>query len=125
MAFRKSKKRMAYELGRSGEAVALEYLRKNKFRVIERGFRFMRGEIDLIAWDGPTLVFVEVKTRHASSFGYPEESVTVAKRNQLRRIAQGYLLKSTLEDVECRFDVLTLTIENTSSWSIKHIKNAF
>ncbi|MFC2165570.1 YraN family protein [Acidobacteriota bacterium] len=125
MVFRKSKKRVAYELGRSGEEVALEYLHKNKFRIIERGFRFLRGEIDLIGWDGTTLVFIEVKTRHESSFGYPEESVNLAKRNQLRRIARGYLLKNTLEDVECRFDVLALTIKYSGSWSINHIKDAF
>ena len=125
MVFRKRKKRDAYELGRSGEEVALEYLCKNRYKIIERGFRFLRGEIDLIARDGPTLVFIEVKTRHVSSFGYPEESVNFAKRSQIRRIARGYLLKNTLEDVECRFDVLTLTIEYSGHWSINHIKNAF
>jgi putative endonuclease len=125
MVFRKSKKIKAYELGRSGEDVALKYLRKNKYRIIERGFRFLRGEIDLIAWDGPTLVFVEVKTRHVSSFGYPEESVNAVKRKQIRRIARGYLLRNTFENVECRFDVLTLTIEYSGSWSINHIKGAF
>jgi len=125
MVFRKSKKRVAHELGRSGEDAACEYLCKNRYKIIERGFRFLRGEIDLIAWDGPTLVFIEVKTRHVSSFGYPEESVNFAKRNQIRRIARGYLLRNTLEDLECRFDVLTLTIEYSGSWSINHIKDAF
>jgi len=125
MVFGKSKKRVAYELGRAGEDVASEYLRQNKYRIIERGFRFLRGEIDLIAWDGPTLVFIEVKTRHMSSFSYPEESVNTVKRNQIRRIARGYLLRNTLENVECRFDVLTLTIEYSGSWAINHIKDAF
>lgn len=125
MVFRKRNKSVAYEVGRAGEDAAFEYLCKKKYKIIERGFRFLRGEIDLIAWDGPTLVFIEVKTRHVSSLGYPEESVTFAKRNQIRRIARGYLLKNTLEDVECRFDVLTLTIENSGSWSINHIKDAF
>ncbi len=125
MVFRKSKKIKAYELGKSGEDVALEYLRKIKYKVTDKGFRFLRGEIDLIAWDGPTLVFIEVKTRHLSSFGYPEESVNSAKRSQIRRVARGYLLKNTMEDVECRFDVLTLTIDDSRSWSINHIKNAF
>jgi putative endonuclease len=125
MVFRKSKKIKAYELGKSGEDVALEYLHKIKYKVTDKGFRFLRGEIDLIAWDGPALVFIEVKTRHLSSFGYPEESVNSAKRSQIRRVARGYLLKNTMEDVECRFDVLTLTIDDSRSWSINHIKNAF
>ena len=71
------------------------------------------------------LIFIEVKTRHLSSFGYPEESVNSAKQSQIRRVARGYLLKNTMEDVECRFDVLTLTIDDSRSWSINHIKNAF
>jgi len=125
MVFRKSKKIKAYELGKSGEDVALEYLRKIKYKVTDKGFRFLRGEIDLIAWDGPALVFIEVKTRHLSSFGYPEESVNFAKQSQIRRVARGYLLKNTMEDVECRFDVLTLTIDDSRSWTINHIKNAF
>lgn len=125
MVFRKSKKIKAYELGKSGEDVALEYLRKIKYKITDKGFRFLRGEIDLIAWDGSTLVFVEVKTRNLSPFGYPEESVNSAKRSQIRRVARGYLLKNTMEDVECRFDVLTLTIDDSRRWSINHIKNAF
>jgi len=125
MIFGKSKKIRAYELGKSGEDAALEYLRREKYKVAARGFRFLRGEIDVIAWDGPTLVFIEVKTRKLSPFGYPEESVNPAKRSQIRRVARGYLLRNTLDAVECRFDVLTLTVDELTGWSINHIKNAF
>ncbi len=125
MILKKRKKIKAYELGKSGEDIAVEYLHKKNIRILDRGFRFLRGEIDLIAWDGPTLVFIEVKTRHKSHFGYPEESVNFAKRNQIRRIARGYLLKNMLEDVECRFDVLTLTIDDSGRLSFNHIKDAF
>ena len=125
MVFRKNKKIKAYELGKSGEDIALEYLCKNKYKIIERGFRFLRGEIDLIAWDGATLVFIEVKTRQSSSLGSPEESVNSAKRSQIRRVARGFLLKQRWEDVECRFDVLTLIVDELRRWSIHHIKDAF
>lgn len=125
MVFRKNKRIKAYELGKSGEDVALEYLQKKKYTIIEKSFRFLRGEVDLIAWDGPTLVFIEVKTRRLSPFGHPEESVNPAKRRQIRRVARGYLLKKTMENVECRFDVLTLTIDDWRHWSINHIKDAF
>jgi putative endonuclease len=125
LALRKSEKVKAYELGKSGEDIAMEYLRKQKFKIIERGFRFLRGEIDLIAWDGHTLVFIEVKTRQLSSFGSPEESVNPSKRSQIKRVARGYLLKQRLDDVECRFDVLTLTLDDMRRWSITHIKDAF
>jgi putative endonuclease len=125
MVFRNNKKIKAYELGKSGEDTALQYLHQQKYEILERSFRFLRGEIDLIARDGATLVFIEVKTRQLSSFGYPEESVTQAKRRQIRRVARGYLLKQKLAEVECRFDVLTLTVDASSRWSITHMKNAF
>ncbi|MBN1224590.1 MAG: YraN family protein [Candidatus Aminicenantes bacterium] len=125
MRFEKEKKSRAYELGQSGEAIALSYLKKIKYRILEKGFRFLRGEIDLIALDGRTLVFVEVKTREKSLFGLPEESVTPTKRRQIKRIAQGYLLKHPRPEVECRFDVLAITFDMDGKHLIRHLKNAF
>jgi len=61
---KKAKKVLAYELGRSGEDVATKYLKKKKYKIIDKGFRFLRGEIDIIAYDGETLVFVEDKKKH-------------------------------------------------------------
>ncbi len=83
-----------------------------------------RGEIDIIAYDKKTLVFVEVKTRRSKDFGFPEESVTAAKQRQIRKIAQGFLAKNRLANIECRFDVLSLEV-NGEGCSIGHIKNAF
>jgi len=119
------KKIHAYELGKTGELIALRYLEKKNYRLLEKGFRFLRGEIDLIAKDGPALVFIEVKTREKSHFVQPEESVTPAKRKQIRRLAQGYLLKNRIEDVECRFDVITITRDIEGRCLIQHIENAF
>ncbi len=122
---KKAKKVLAYELGRSGEDVATKYLKKKKYKIIDKGFRFLRGEIDIIAYDGETLVFVEVKTRKSIKFSQPEESVTPAKRKQLRRVAQGYLLRNHIQDVECRFDVLSLTFDELEGYTVKHITDAF
>jgi putative endonuclease len=122
---KKTKKVIAYELGRSGEDVATEYLKKKKYKVVDKGFRFLRGEIDIIAYDGETLVFVEVKTRKSTRFSQPEESVTPTKRKQLRRVAQGYLLRNHIQDVECRFDVLSLTFDELEGYTVKHITDAF
>lgn len=122
---RKAKRVLAYELGRSGEEVAIEYLKKKKYKIADRGFRFLRGEIDIIAYDGETLVFIEVKTRKSTQFSQPEESVTSAKRKQLRRIAEGYLLREHLHDIECRFDVLSLIYDEFEGYSVKHFKDAF
>ncbi|HUU52902.1 MAG TPA: YraN family protein [Candidatus Heimdallarchaeota archaeon] len=122
---KKAKKVLAYELGRSGEDVATEYLKKKKYKIVDKGFRFLRGEIDIIAYDDETLVFVEVKTRKSTRFNQPEESVTPAKRKQLRRVAQGYLLRNHIQDVECRFDVLSLTFDELEGYTVKHFTDAF
>lgn len=121
----KAKKILAYELGKSGEDVAVEYLKKKKYKIVCKGFRFLRGEIDVIAYDGDTLVFVEVKTGKSSRFTQPEESVTPAKRKQLRRVAQGYLLCEHIQDVECRFDVLSLSYDELEGYTVKHFTDAF
>jgi len=124
-SMKKVKKTLAYELGRSGEGIALQYLKKKKYTIVEKGFRFLRGEIDIIALEGDTIVFIEVKTRKSVDFGQPEESITAAKKRQLRRVAQGYLLRKNIQDVECRFDVLSLIYDEEKGYTINHIKDAF
>jgi len=119
------KKQTPYDLGKSGEKIALNYLIDNKYKVIARGFRLFRGEIDIIANDQKTLVFVEVKTRRSTDYGSPEESVTPSKQRQIRKIAQGFLVKNNLQDVECRFDVISLSFDEKEGYSIRHIKDAF
>ncbi len=120
----KSKQR-PYDLGKSGEEIALHYLEDKKYKIIARGFRLFRGEIDIIAFDRKTLVFVEVKTRKSRDFGLPEESVTPSKQRQIRKIAQGFLAKNNFQDVECRFDVISLSFNENKGYSVRHIKNAF
>jgi putative endonuclease len=119
------KKKSTLPLGRSGETIARTYLEKKKFRIVESGFRFHRGEIDLIAWDRETLVFIEVKTRAVNSFGRPEEAVTESKQRQVRKLAEGYLLKRRLVDVACRFDVIAVRIGNDGPPQIEHFRDAF
>lgn len=114
-----------YLLGRSGENVALRYLKRKKYKIVEKGFRLFRGEIDIIAYDNKTLVFIEVKTRRSQGFGLPEESVTPSKQKQIRKIAQGFLAIHNIREVECRFDVISLTKTERNEYSIRHIKNAF
>ena len=118
-------KQRPYDLGKSGEEIALHYLEDKKYKIIARGFRLFRGEIDIIAFDRKTLVFVEVKTRQSRDFGLPEESVTPSKQRQIRKIAQGFLAKNNFQDVECRFDVISLSFNENKGYSVRHIKNAF
>jgi putative endonuclease len=112
-------------LGKTGEEAAVRYLKKRGYKIVGRGFRLLRGEIDILAYDRTTLVFAEVKTRTSLAFGFPEESVTPAKQAQIRKIAQGYLAKHRLENVPCRFDVLSVMIGNDRQVMIRHFENAF
>lgn len=118
-------KQTPHDLGKSGEKIALNYLIENRYKVIARGFRLLRGEIDIIAYDQKTLVFVEVKTRRSKDYGPPEESVTPSKQRQIRKIAQVFLVKNNLQDVECRFDVISLFFDKKEGYSVRHIKDAF
>ncbi len=78
-------------LGLAGESAAAGFLARKGYRVICRRWRSRHGEIDLIVRDGDEVVFVEVKTRRGGGFGLPEEAVTKAKRERLRRSAEEYL----------------------------------
>jgi len=112
-------------LGRSGEDAAVRYLEKRRYEILDRRYRWRRGEIDIVARDGRTVVFVEVKTRRGIGFGPPSASVTAAKRRQIRRIAQGYLARRGLGAEFCRFDVVSVLVEDDGTVRIEHVKNAF
>lgn len=112
-------------LGRSGEEIACRHLQGKKYEIIARGFRMFRGEIDIIARDRETLVFVEVKARADESHGRPEESVTPGKQRQIRRIAQGYLLEHPAPGVACRFDVIAILFRGPDDCRIEHFIDAF
>lgn len=115
------------ELGRRGEEEAVRYLAAKGYRILDRGFRMFGGEIDIIARQGETLVFVEVKTRRSTEFGVPDESVNLSKQNQVRKIAQGYLLKKQLPEsaTPCRFDILSVVWAEGRGLAITHLENAF
>jgi len=113
------------DLGRRGEELAAAYLIRNGLEIVERGFRVFRGELDIVARDGDTLVFVEVKARADESFGRPEEAVTPAKQRQIRRLATGYLIERRLGDVPCRFDVVAVLFQDDGSHRLTHFRDAF
>lgn len=110
--------------GRRGESIAVDFLLRNGYRILDRNFRFDRGEIDIIAEDGPVFVFIEVKARRSPVVGSPEDSITHAKRRQILKVAEGYLMHHKLSDRECRFDVITVCWENEEA-IIKHLKDIF
>ncbi len=107
-----------------GEAMAADYLLAHGFTILERNFRYGRGEIDIIAREGETLVFCEVKLRRNDQFGPPEYAVTPKKQHQIRHVALGYFFRHNLHEQECRFDVVAIHYEHGEP-VIHHIRNAF
>ena len=110
--------------GSKGEDLAVKYLMKKGFKIVKRNFVFGRGEIDIVAEDGNILVFVEVKARKSNAYGTPEESITVGKRRQLRRIAEGYMYVNKIDNRECRFDAIAIEYKEGKA-EIRHLVNAF
>lgn len=110
-------------LGDRGERAAARFLRKQGMRVLRRGYRTDHGEIDLIARDGDSLVFVEVKARRR---GQPAEAVTAEKQRRLTLAALHFLKRYGLLDVRSRFDVVAvLWPDDDSEPEIDHIRDAF
>lgn len=113
--------------GKYGEELACEFLRKQGYKIIERNFRIRGGEIDVVALDGQTLVYVEVKTRTSYRFGRPEESITLRKLKFLERATKFYRAKRKslikLPDLE-RIDFVGVDLSEGKP-KIQLIKNAF
>lgn len=109
------------EIGGWFEETACRYLTENGLEILKRNFRVRQGEIDIVARDGKTLVFVEVKYRKDAAAGLPQEAVSVRKQKQISKVAVFYLSFAGLSiDTPCRFDVVAICGEEIS-W----IKNAF
>lgn len=110
-------------LGSWGEEKAAEFLRGQGYRIVERNWRCAIGELDLIAWDGECLAFVEVRTRRGRSYGTPEESITPAKRAKLIELAQAYLQEHPELDCNWRIDVVAVELGGAQP-RINLIRNA-
>lgn len=112
-------------LGDRGEREAARFLKKRGYKIVARQSRNRIGEIDLIALDGETIVFVEVKTRSSHVAGHPIEAVTVTKQKQLTRTALAWLKRRHLLERRCRFDVLAITWAPGDPPVVEHFINAF
>jgi len=111
--------------GQAGESAAEEYLRRKGYRILERNLRSSVGELDLVAEDGPVLVFVEVKARSTDGFGGAIHAVHQRKQAKLIQLAAQYLARHHLNDRLCRFDVVVLQGSDAVASAIEHVQNAF
>lgn len=111
-------------LGRRGERAAEKYLRHNGYRIVARNFRAAGAEIDLVAMDGETLVFVEVKTRRSRIAGAPEEAVDERKQTRMRRAAEVFARRYRADEIEMRFDIAAVDASGRRL-EIELLRNAF
>jgi len=112
-------------LGFKGEDLAVQYLKKKGYKVIERNYRCQWGEIDLIARDKETLIFVEIKSRSSSGFGLPQDAVDRFKQEKLIQVAKAYMAEHRLQEtIPARFDVVAVKL-TPSGPDIELIKDAF
>ena len=104
--------------------MALKKIKGLGYKCIVRNYRCPLGEVDLIAKDGKTLVFVEIKTRRRKSLGYAKEAITERKKRQLSKVALAYMKANDCSHMKSRFDVVAINIINGKS-EIEVIRNAF
>jgi putative endonuclease len=111
--------------GIRGESLAVKYLKKKGYKIIERNYRCQWGEIDLIARDGKTLIFVEIKSRSSSDFGLPQDAVDRFKQEKLIQAAKAYMAEHHVQEtIPARFDVVAVQL-TPSGPEMELIKDAF
>ncbi|MBP6977499.1 MAG: YraN family protein [Bacteroidales bacterium] len=111
------------ETGKAGEEIAVQYLRSKGYTILETNWRWGKNEIDIVAEDKEYLVIVEVKTRHSSDFGEPEDSVTRQKQKLLIRAANSYINRYGVKK-ETRFDIISILLRGRNP-EVNHIIDAF
>ncbi len=114
-------------IGSLGEEVATAFLEGKRYRILERNFRCKGGEVDIVARDpaDKSLVFVEVKARRDLSYGVPQLAVTPFKQRQISKAALTWLAKNRQQDVNARFDVIAIMLDDNGRHTVEHIVNAF
>lgn len=113
------------KFGKFGEDLAVRFLKKQGYRILQQNFRCRFGEIDIIAKDRDVLVFIEVKSRRTDAFGHPKTAVTRAKQEKISKTALHYLQLHPETDCRARFDVVTVNAASAGKPDVEIIKNAF
>jgi len=115
------------ELGRRGEDEAARHLQSLGYRILGRRERVLRGDIDIVALDGRTVVFVEVRSRSDTSHGHPAETVGPTKQRRIAELAAAYIRRHRLQDQSVRIDVVAVTFraEPRARPVVEHYQNAF
>lgn len=112
------------ELGKIGEEVALRFLKKNGYQILQRNYVCKLGEMDIIARERDTLAFIEVKTRTSTTFGPPQLAVNAFKQMQLSKVALNFIKEKRLGEIKARFDVVAIVLGPRGE-EIELIRDAF
>ncbi len=112
------------QTGKLGEELAVQYLKREGYRIVETNYRCPFGEVDVVAREGGGIVFVEVKSRRSDQYGAPQTAVGKKKQETISKIAQYYLKEKHLQNCPARFDVVAVRIMPGGS-RIELIRNAF
>jgi putative endonuclease len=112
-------------LGKSGEDLACRELQRQGYVILARRYRTRYGEIDIVARDGPTTVFIEVKARTSDRYGDPAEAVTLHKQARVTAMAEDFIARRGLHDTPCRFDVVAVTFGGEAKLKVEVIRSAF
>ena len=110
--------------GKKGEDIAVAYLKSAGYRIIERNYKCLFGEIDIVAKDGNTVVFVEVKSRKSEEFGDPQVAVGLEKQKKISKISLNYLEEKKIYPCNARFDVVAIKMLPSGN-KVELIQNAF
>ncbi|MBI1827092.1 MAG: YraN family protein [Planctomycetes bacterium] len=111
--------------GEKGERIAEKHLRRKRLRILARNFHCVAGEIDLIARDRDTIVFVEVKTRSSEQAFSPDFNISPFQRGQIERAARYFLMERSAQHRPCRFDIVAVVNPPTGPTRVEHFENAF
>ena len=113
------------DFGKAGEEAAVVFLKKHGYKILERNFKIKLGELDIVAMDGETICFVEVKARASEDFGGALGAVSKGKQRKLSQVALAYLKLRKLLERKARFDVVAITKSGFGSPKIEILKDAF
>lgn len=114
-----------HELGKRGEEAAACFLERREYEILDRNWKCIAGEADIVALQDDTLCFIEVKTRKDAQKGFPSEAVDTRKRSRYERIAACYLKDHDYADVRVRFDVIAILVLGEDRAFLRHHLNAF
>ncbi len=119
------KKNSTRQKGKMGEDIACRYLEEKGFTILDRNYKFEHAELDIVAYQGRFIIFVEVKTRSSKSFGEPEESIDEKKKEKLLHVAEAWMYERRMTGAPARFDVISIVYPATSKEEIRHYEEAF